>query len=303
MSHTAEELCYHYSQLSNFWAEVAYAEDFHKIRHGGENIEAKYDLTWASGCGAKLPVLVNGSNNYFRYSSRPISLAIPPPPDLARPLDLFVIIPEIARIMSGTLTISWQNCALSSIKNELSPEMATSLYFAEHSLRTLHNPVMMARAFDSHLSVLGYLLIAQGILSRLLGSVPTITPVIEVRRYTCDLAKRFSIKETWSAFFADKHLTKENIGPGNTGITRIYTNDNPVIRAKLVIIGDSHSYSSLAQLFSFVFQQVVFAWSTRHSQYKPAYDFVFKQSMDADFVIEEVAERFFLRNFSTEKAV
>ena len=157
---------------------------------------------------------------------------------------------------------------------------------------------LCVRHYDSHLSVYAYFMLARAVLIRLLGSLGAPFSIeLEPRRYVGDLAQRFSDRRIVGHFISEKYLVNEMLMPsGNRGIVKSYSNVDAPVRKRLLLLGDSHSYSAMAPACSYYFSEVSFIWANKVDSYSPREALVEELWAAADFVVEESAERFFIAN-------
>ncbi len=292
------------SRLSNGLASISYAEEYLTLLADTNGLDTN-DLAACTVNGIDFPALRNGANAYSERSKT--SLVLDEKRFREQDLfstDAFVVIPEIAFLCSNSLTSPWPvRTAIESVVAALSDTLARTTVFAQPAISPDSDPYSYVRLFDSHLSVLAYVDIVYDLLAKLGHGGTHFTVDIEMRRYLCDLASRFSKRRTFSAFPVERHLKFERRAPDSLrGLFRRYENSSAPLQRRLLLIGDAHSYSALAQIFSYVFLSVDFFWDTREDAYPKTRDAILELRKNADVVVEEAAERFFLRNFCTSRA-
>lgn len=282
------------SRLSNDFARATYGLDFYLKCENSPEAIGLLDLKAIKVDGRYLPVLKEGSNRYETLSRERLRLR----EDCAPPMhvDAFLVVPELSRLLNRRADATGLKSALSN-----SEDAARRLkivdplpWLAAQSERSDE-----VRAFDSHPSTGTYFCCLRTLLQHLSLPVPTFDLMLHFRQYRCDLASRFSPELTTAIFASDTFFVEEYSSPqgGNTGVRRLYENREAPIRASILLIGDSHSYSALSQMCSFLFTRVEFFWASRRNGYHPYNDEVIESAKNHNFVVEEVSERFFLANF------
>jgi len=260
------------SQKSNTIACIHYAREFRDKKNTED------DLVYAHIANTKVPVLLNGSCNFFINSSKSMNL----------------------------LTYDWQSRnATNSIMEFISADVDSNIYFALDVISDDNSFSDYVRIFDSHHSIYFYELMLKECLVRLGIDVSDDELIFqyEMREYLPDLASRFTTNTCDSAFPTEKYLVTEE-KPENSlrGLWRQFKNSNSLLDKKLLLIGDSHSYSCLSPMFSLIFSQVDFIWANANNDYGSQNELVKKLSLSHDYIIEECTERFFLINFCEERA-
>jgi hypothetical protein len=281
------------SRLSNALATAAYGLPFLDLCEGDPARLADLDLRYVDAGGYYLPVLENGSNHYATRSSQRLALDEVIHSGIA--CDMMLIVPENRRILEG----SRDGVGLASAIDLGSRAGSAPIIDAAGRLRRAADPVDLVRAYDSHPSHAFYFLCASEILSFLGYSPSTYCVEYELADYRHDLASRFSDVMAKCLVVSAKHHSEDfsDTSTRNTGHHHLYVNRDAPIDKSVLLIGDSHSYSGLAPLLSYMFREVRFIWASRRDEYAPFERDIAGYAQAADHVIEEAAERFFLNNF------
>lgn len=285
---------------SNIWARAIYGGAFRSLAAQAPELD-RLDLDAVRLHGLWVPLLRSGSNGYqaLNRARHRLTDAVAPPAELSD-LPLFVI-PENARVLRRVLGRGWSPEPLARTFAPGALRHA-GIYPCDEILPDARDVGLCLRQFDSHLSVYAYRRILTAI-GRVLGiEMPEDTDVIyEARRATLDLAGRFSDRICISFFPSGRHFVSADETTGNRGMLMRYENAAAPLDGRLLIIGDSHSYSGLAPLASFFFRQVDFYWGSRHDGFGDRSAEVMDLIARSRWVIEEVSERFFLRNFCDQE--
>jgi len=288
------------SKKSNTIACIHYAREFRDKKN------AENDLVYAQINNTKVPVLLNGSCNFFINSSKSMNLDNSFKNNLQLNNRLYVVVPEIATILESFLTFDWQSRnATNSIMESISGDIDSNIYFALDVISDEKSYQDYVRIFDSHHSIYFYELMLIECMARLGIDISSneLDFQYEMREYLPDLASRFTNTTCESAFPTEKYLVKEERSENSLrGLWRQFKNSNSLLDEKLLLIGDSHSYSCLSPMFSLVFSQVDFIWANANDNYGTQNELVKRLSKSHDYIIEECTERFFLFNFCDEKA-
>lgn len=287
---------------SNLFNKINYMKDFYSVVE--ERHYAGLDLEVADVGECLIPVLKNGSNNFQALSSKKLAFDKTKFLKCGIEPQIYIIVPEISSILGNrVISCNWDSSrALVNLFKYQSGVLETAFWV--HGLHYKLNNNHL-RYFDSHLCLDGYQKIASDVMS-FLEILPRKFPkvITELRDYRCDLATRFSEKSSQNLFPAETFLKGEFLhGNNKRGLHRVYRNPSAPIDAKLLIIGDSHSYSALAQIFSFYFEETNFYWASRVDGFGELEGELCGAAEHADFVIEESAERFFLKNFCEPRDV
>jgi hypothetical protein len=153
--------------------------------------------------------------------------------------------------------------------------------------------------YDSHLTNLGSLYLFQAIAEKWKLQLDLNAIQWAPRIFKPDLVNKFvsiAINVPW---ITDNNLCREVTGDPrkNRGLLRIYRNSTPSVNSICVIFGDSHSYSGFAPIASQIFKEVRFYWGSA-SNLEP--HFLLELISDADFILEELSERFYYSTIEVE---
>jgi hypothetical protein len=284
------------SERGNALALAHYGPSFQSFVEGDPAKLEALDIRVETVEGAKLPLINQGSNNYSTRAGLPQKLNAFIEPQI--PVDAFLVVPEALQFVapvSGDLGVA------SALRNNKATNALNIIYPWER-LKRRKPRLRSVRAFESHHSLGTYCELALDVLRQLNIGPFEAEVLFAPRDYSFDIGGRFLDAPVTAYFPCDTHIFSENTPEDqrNTGIDRTYKNANAPIKASLLLIGDSHSYSALCQILSCVFAQVRFIWATRRNQYAPFSDLIAPLAEEADFVVEEISERFFLANFCDE---
>ncbi|QOW24160.1 hypothetical protein [Lysobacter sp. H23M47] len=275
---------------SNALASAIYATEFSQSLARIDELDLlRVDLP----NGESVPLLKNGANGYFDISRTGRRFVEESYARGVGNTSAYLVIPETPCLASDRLHGLARDCgtALQSLTN-LIPDDIVIASVAGMSFESY------ARYYDSHLSIPSYWTICLELLRRLRLSDKLEALECTFRMYQGDLASKFSALSSPSLFVFNRHLSSEKLCISNSGRNRIFVNDDAPNKAHLLLIGDSHSYSAMSQIMSHYFSRVTFFWGTRANGYGDAADEIADFYSRADFVIEEISERFFLRNFT-----
>ena len=286
-----EHLCF----ISNELSRNAYGRSFEKIRSTSAAL-ARLDLDLVDLDDVSLPVLRNGSNEYANLAKQPLILNAESLVSGQININLLAIVPEpaslVARLGGGALGY---DTAITSALNLSSADDYKLLYaLPQRGASGAISPLL--RVMDSHLSCFAYAQIAKQILESLGINPVDIVPRTAFRSYVCDLASRFSVAETWALFFCEDYLVSEDKGQLNRGTVRRFENLEAPHNISVLLIGDSHCYSAISQLLSFMVREVIFIWASRKSDYGERREEIVSFAQSCDFTVESMSERFFLYN-------
>jgi len=280
---------------SNMHAAIAYNQDFDSLED-----YAQMDLAMADADCLKLPVLLNGSNQYATISeNHSFKLDNAKFKNILDKDSLFIVIPETGNILEKLITeqIEYGNAVNAAMNSN-----EHNILFAHELFNQFSNKSDLLRIYDSHLSVFAYEQVVKASLARLGVDTSVLDVDYEYRDYIPDLASRLSSKIVPSVFPSEKHLVNEDLYDDKLrGIWRSFSNKNARVNKTLLLVGDSHSYSCMAQMFAHVFTRVEFFWESRANEYGARKAQIEDVVNEADFVIEESAERFFLNNYGSTR--
>jgi hypothetical protein len=280
--------------LSNDCAHAVYGPVFDVISRQPYLLN-QIDLGVVEFGSRRVPVLINGSNMHAKRAAQPHLVNEAALETGLRQPDLLLVVPEVATLMAGVGMLAPSTAtALRNIQAQTAGAAFQPLIPLDLFGSVL--PESMLRSFDSHLSLCAYAAIAEVTLQRLGLEAPLDGLAAYLSPHPHDLARRFCTLQAKSVYFAELHLERETGAAGNRGIRRWYRNPRPLIDRSLLLIGDSHSYGALCQIFSQVFREVRFIWQYRSSGYGALQNEIAAEAAEADLMIEEVAERFFLVN-------
>lgn len=289
----------HVVNLSNINAEASYRSFFDQLSENDTYKSEELDVKIMHVENVSIPVLKNGSCAYDYYSSNQLALTSRVEQRIG--VDAFIVVPEINRILTKNVN---QNGLISALKDSHT-SVRLNIVDGYSLLRLPENILNAIRQYDSHLSALSYWQIIEGIFERLgLGNLK-----VEIEfwpsQYECDIALKFTKSPFIAYVVAEKYLVADetpDIGR-NRGIFRHYINPNPAINARLLIMGDSHAYTMMAQMCSHIFRETHFFWINRAMNDSAHWKTVETLSKSCDFIIEEMSERFFMANFCQLKSV
>lgn len=158
----------------------------------------------------------------------------------------------------------------------------------------------LLRWYDSHLSCALYALICLNILRYFGSSISDEQAIVYLsnevgpRKYLPDLASRICSHDITAHFARGSFLTDSFNPNKQRGIECIYENSQSLDPRSVLLVGDSHSYSSLAPMLSLFFRKVHFHWGG----YENCSELIESRALPKDCLrIIEVAERFYLRNY------
>ena len=276
---------------SNDFAHAAYGLKLFQLYESLEGNLRSFDLGSVELDGKIIPLLLDGINNYSTLSNE--LLNVDDRINAGVNVDIFAVIPENNRIVENPSHDAGLRHALLT----MSPSISAKLVDCYNGFDCF-KPILGIRAFDSHPSTGSYVKFFNYIISNLGYDLPSFTIPFDFVPYRCDLASRFSEAEPLCMFMSHMHCVKDyNAEKTTSGIHRLYENCNAPIDKKVLLIGDLHSNSALSQLFSYVFREVRFVWASRRDNYGVFSEIIESIVAEADHVIEEASERFFLRNF------
>lgn len=284
------------SQHGNALALAHYGPAFQALLDGDPGKLDALDIRVASLEGATISLINQGSNNYSTRAQKPQKLNAFIEPQI--PVDALLVVPEALQFVAPVP----RNLGVASALRYRRDVQALNIIYPIDRLHRRKPRLRSMRAFESHHSLGTYCELALDVL-RQLNIGPFETEVLFAPRdYSFDIGGRFYTAPVTAFFPCDTHIFSENMPEDqrNTGIDRTYKNASAPIKASLLLIGDSHSYSALCQILSCVFAQVRFIWATRRNQYAPFSDLISPLAEEADFIVEEISERFFLANFCDE---
>ena len=253
-----------------------------------------------------LPFLLNGSNNYGLL--RGLASTTQELPSFASQAfsmgGNFFVMPEaqtVYELQRAGATLGDLPLALSSWIDNFSDQFSLTRIFLESLAEA--NSMHMMRWYDSHLSMTAYTLfclvylkfLGYGQLSPILVT-QLLHDSLLFKPYTPDLAVRFSEKQS-HAFFPSRTLVVEKKASSDgklRGSYLMFVNQNSfLIDRELFLLGDSHSFSSLAPLLSQIFSRVHIFWGLP-DDYS---EFIDKHSFSLHpHLLVECSERFFLKN-------
>ena len=291
--HEERERIWRISRYSNDQAHATYGFDFLRLFEENPNSLIDLDLLSAEASGRLYPVLFHGSNSYDDLSKK--SLRLSKSVERGVDVDLMMVVPEPIRLIQRGVN----KLGLASALIDRSEARSLPIVDAETIVPDRADRGDLVRAYDSHPSTGTYFFCMDYILKILgHGNLSYHIP-FNNGYYKCDLAERFSQKETNCVFAGWQHHTEDLSAKEarNTGLHQIFHNKDAPLKAKILLIGDSHSYSALAPMMSNAVEHVRFIWASRRDNYAPFNQKMNEYAQEADFVIEEVSERFFLRNF------
>nr|WP_128083371.1 hypothetical protein [Methylobacterium sp. B34] len=296
--HEERERLWRISRYSNDQAHATYGFEFMRMCEDCPESLNGIDLLSAEISGRSYPMLFNGNNNYSELSSKKLKLSKSVEGGVAA--DLMIVIPEPIRLMRRGAN---RNGLTSALSNHLA-STTLPIIDAESVVPNRIDRSELVRAYDSHPSIGTYFFCMDYILRLMESGKLSYSIPFNNGSYRCDLAERFSQEETKCIFPAWQHhiedLSQKNTS--NTGMHHIFYNEKAPLRACILLIGDSHSYSALAPMLSNAVKKVRFIWASRRDNYGPFSLTIKDYAREADFVVEEVSERFFLRNFCDEVA-
>lgn len=276
---------------SNAFAAAIYGARFKAICEDGAAL-TDLDMLAIQVADVRIPVLRSGANKYYELSSKPASFNSEAFLRVGLTPDCHLIVPEPAGLAGDFLPGGWdptvaiRSCDLTAIDG---------LHVA-----TLGNLSLAAsmRFFDSHWSVPFYWQLCIGLIASRGFRCDLDAFHCFFRPYKGDLASRFSEESSFSMFVSNRFFHSETPGTMQSGKRRIFINPNAPNRQHLLLVGDSHSYSSMSHIFSHYFEKVTFFWANRANRYGAVGEQIETVAREADFFIEETSERFFLRNFT-----
>ncbi|WP_420860191.1 hypothetical protein [Marivivens marinus] len=277
-------------------AMTTYGPDFGALANDPAALEDLDLLSLQTQLGP-IPLLKNGANNYWDRAHEARAFRAAGFKMLGVDVDRFLVIRETAGFAATRPEFSALNTALVSMADGMNTAAADGFFM----IPDLGGPFEThLRFFDSHPNITFYLQTALHLLEGLGLDVTIPDLKIHQRDYAGDLAARFGSAAAPTCFFQSPFLESEIAAdPGrNTGRTRTFENPAAANDVHLVLIGDSHGYSGLSGLLSFFVRRLTYFWASRASKYGGLADQLHTTIRTADFVIEESAERFFLRNFS-----
>lgn len=282
------------SARSNKASFEAYEAAFRQALVSTPDMAARFDVMVVDVEGHSLPALKEGSNEYCTRAQKPLRVTDNLAPLF--PVDLFLIVPETISVLKP-----WS--ARTGLRSALERQglvLCFNLLDAGLRFRALRPRLDMVKVFETHHSVNTYVEIALEALRHL--GIEKFETQIAFREHSSryDIGSRFRDVQAIGVFPEDTHFLRENLPleAQNSGIDRTYFNAGAPIKASLLLMGDSHCYSALSQILSCVFETVRFVWATRFDQYGIFNSAIEQWAHEADFVIEELSERFFLANFT-----
>lgn|GEM_PF-2923519 len=284
------------SERGNTLALAHYGPAFRALLDGDPGTLDGLDIRVASLEGATIPLINQGSNNYSSRAQKSQKLNGFIKPQI--PVDGVLVVPEALQFIAP---VPCNLGVASALRNKRNAQARNIIYPIDR-LHRRKPRLRSVRAFESHHSLGTYCELTLDVLRALKVGPFEAEVLFAPRDYAFDIGSRFYPAPVTAFFPCDTHIFSENMPEDqrNTGIDRTYKNANAPIKASLLLIGDSHSYSALCQILSCVFEQVRFIWATRRNQYAPFSDLIFPLAKQADFVVEEISERFFLANFCDE---
>ena len=280
---------------NNISAISVYGAEFDEIARSEEKLLALDLMALKSELGV-VPLLRNGNCNYSGLAQEKMEFRHVGFKQIGIDVDRFLIIRESAGLASKTSDRDEFLIALNSMQQDMHKSMGSDFFVIPELTGEIETHL---RFFDSHPNIPFYIEAAVGVL-KYLGldnDIPEIR--LSARGYTGDLAKRFS-DDLAEAYFFDSPFLTQDLAPDpdrNTGRVREFFNASAGNDVHLLLIGDSHSYSGFATVFSFFLKRVSFFWASRASKYGGLAEEVRSIAEKADVTIEEQSERFFLRNF------
>tara|TARA_R110002049_G_scaffold23545_10_gene83631 strand:- start:24708 stop:25634 length:927 start_codon:yes stop_codon:yes gene_type:complete len=285
------------AKKSNMRAIAVYGDDFNRFISDKDGL-TELDMFVENSAYGEYPVLKNGSNFYWERSRIPLRLNHKAYQSPLPKVDRFVVVRESTGFLSHKPKYCEGSVALNSIIADMEPA------YVDQTMRIprLGGEIECKfRFFDSHPSCSFYLNTAIEIIDDF--GLETSFPEIKLREapYCPDLATKFSKLIAPTLFFSSPFLVQDlAANPSrNSGRYREFVNASAPIQKHIIIIGDSHSFSGLSPAFSFFFKRVSYYWASRASRYGGLKDEIMKAVSEADFSIEEISERFFIRNFGT----
>ncbi|WP_267423466.1 hypothetical protein [Methylobacterium sp. GC_Met_2] len=209
--------------------------------------------------------------------------------------DAMLIVPEPRRIIERPDSTVGLGSALSSYQGQERRAMIDPLA----ALTIRQNRLDELRAFDSHPGSGTYCQIIRQLIDQLRLPQPNYELEFEFTSFTCDLAARFAQRSIETLMVSNQYMVQDlsKISRQNTGIHRLFKNEKAPIKSSVILLGDSHSNSAIAPHLSHIFEQVRFIWASRRDAYEPFSEEILGYGKEADYIVEEIAERFFLNNF------
>ena len=294
--HEERERIWRISRYSNDQAHATYGFEFMRICEENPYLLIGMDLLLNEISGRFYPTLFNGSNSYNILSKRALRLLQSVEEGIA--VDVMMVIPEPIRLIQRGMN----EMGITSALRNRPISITLPIIDAETIVPDRNDCGDLIRAYDSHPSTGTYFSCMEYILKILGHDDLSYTIPFNNGLYRCDLAERFSQKETNCVFAGWQYHTKDlsQNDARNTGLHHIFHNENAPLKANVLLIGDSHSYSALAPMLSNAVENIRFLWASRRDNYAPFNQEMRKYVQEADFIIEEVSERFFLKNFCEE---
>jgi len=240
-----------------------------------------------------VPILHSGHNNYNFLSSQKLRLTDALSSGMM--FDAMLIVPEPRRIFERPDS----NTALASALSHYQGQERRAMIDPLAALTIRQNRLDELRAFDSHPGSGTYCQIIRQLIDQLRLPQPTYELQFEFTSFTCDLAARFADREIETLMVSNRYMLQDlsKVSHRNTGIHRLFKNEKAPIKSSVLLIGDSHSNSAIAPHLSYIFEQVRFIWASRRDAYDPFGEEIVGYGKEADYIVEEIAERFFLNNF------
>lgn len=280
-------------RYSNDIACAAYGLEFLRVVENSPEDLIELDLKYIEVDGRYIPVLHSGYNNYNFLSSQKLRLTNAFRSGIV--FDAMLIVPEPRRIIERPDAETGLGSALSSYHGQERRAMIDPLA----ALTVRQNRLDELRAFDSHPGSGTYCQIIRQIIDQLRLPQPNYELEFEFTPFTCDLATRFAHHSIETLMVSNQYMVQDlsKISRHNTGIHRLFKNEKAPIKSSVLLLGDSHSNSAIAPHLSHIFEQVRFIWASRRDAYEPFSAEILGYGKEADYIVEEIAERFFLNNF------
>lgn len=283
-------------RYSNDLAFNAYGEAFRVVAADPERLMSCDLLAHETPLGP-IPLLRNGENSYLDRACTPLGFNEADFSSLGINVDRFLIIREGAGFaMEDGKSYPDVNTALQSMMSYMSPGFRNDTLMIPRLSGPLYSHY---RLFDSHPGLTFYYNVVRSLVASL-GLNEQHNPIsLRVGNYKCDLAVRFCDTDNTGIFIQNTKMTSEEVADPsqNRGRYRVFENMDAPNKEHILIIGDSHSFTGLSLILSYFFRKVSFVWASRANRYGGAAELIDREKANASITIEEISERFFLRNF------